>query len=270
MTTTEPDHRIGPWGPRTLDEDAEADIRLGPLTLHLARTAGEIRLAHTRDREEREERQGDAEEPDRELEWSRWAGSDWTGEIGLHPTFPDRPVVVAPEEPFHLVAGADARIYVRVPLWVKVEATGRGRTTKLTALPTIPTSDTWWGTVEEGELCFSLTTHARRAISEELFEPHLAMCPIELVNRSDEDLTVDKIALRVDYLSLYTRGGQIWADETRVRYQGDVEGSRLEMAGRPPAEASDARLLAAARLKMARGFKARTFARLRSMQGWVS
>lgn len=258
---------IEPWGPRALTEGlAKGDeevVRIGPLELSLQRTAGELRTRH---------RYPDAEgAPDEdEDEWSRWALSDFDGTVTLTPAFPERLVVVSPEEPFHLVSGTEARVYLRVPLVVEVEVGPEEERTTLVRLPSAPLSDTWWGSLEEGELGYWMTTHARRAVDESLYRPDMAICPLQLVNRSDDTLPVEKIALRVEYLSLYTDGRAVWSDETRVRYQGDAEGSRLDMAGRPPAESADARLLAEPRSRMGRGFRARTFSRLRTIHDWIS
>jgi hypothetical protein len=245
----------------------------------MAQEAGEVRLACTRD--------GDAFEPvpdgsqspravdggggpaawpgGEETEWSRWATAEWDGELLLAPVLPTRPLIVTPEESLGLLAGARARIYIRVPLTVEVSTAGP-RATVLTRIPTKHFSDTWWGSVEEGELAFWLETRARRSLRDDLFQPHLAICPLELVNRSREDLPVTTIALRVEYLSLFAHRDRIWSDATRVVYAGDAEGSRLEMEGRPPEEVPEAERIAPPRSRMARGFRARTFARLRSLQ----
>jgi len=249
---------LGPWGVKRVPEGGQVTVEVGPLSLRLAQEAGEIRVAAL----------PEEVEPDDEPDWIRWAPVTWDGELALTPTFPDRTLVVQPEDAFWLLAGAEARIYVRVPLWVRIETLGSHRT-HLVSLPTVESSDTWWGTLEEGELCYWIqTTARRRMVSGWAF--HLAACPLQLVNRSDDDLNVDKIALRVEYLSLYADGDRaIWADETRVLYLGESEGSRLDVAGSPPAEAPEAKLLAPPRTRMARGLRARTFARLRSIQGWI-
>jgi hypothetical protein len=54
-----------------------------------------------------------------------------------------------------------------------------------------------------------------------------------------------------------------------VRYQGEAEGAQLDVAGSPPAEAPGAELLVPARLRVTRGVRAFTFARLRAIQGWI-
>lgn len=241
-----------PWGSHDVPDGGELDVEIGPLSLFLRRAQGELRA--------RVERHGEPEDDGR---WTRWAAD--LERVSLTPTFADRALVVEPEDPFWLVQGSEARIYVRVPVWVRVEGHERDRAHSLLHLPSAVASDTWWGTLEEGELCYWLPTRARRVLDAGEVQPHLVICPLQLVNQSEGDLHVEKIALRVAYLSLYAHGGGLWSDETRVVYIGDAEGSRLEMAGTPPPEAPSASLVTPPTRRMARGFRARTFRRLRSI-----
>ncbi len=248
-----------PWRTQTLPRDGAVDVGIGPLHLLLRERAGEIQLAHRRD----------DDPPDSDLQWARFAPGSWNGEVTVTPAFPDRTVIVAPDDTFRLLEGAEARIYVRLPLFAQVQVQGRSGTTVLARIPTVHYSDTWWGVPTEGELCYWLSTSARRSVTPELFEDHLALCPLQLMNRSEGDLDVEKIALRVAFLSLFQRDRRLWADETRVRYQGEAEGSTLDMAGAPPKEEPGAELVLGARERIGRGFRARTFARLRSLQHWI-
>ncbi|MBT8336941.1 MAG: hypothetical protein KJO11_10080 [Gemmatimonadetes bacterium] len=243
------------WGEHTLDEGSEFCLGLGPLTLRFARRSGEIRIAH-----HHEDPATEGEEP----EWTRWAPMpDWSGVIRLRPSFPDRLVVVKPDQDFWLMKGARARVYLRVPLHVVIEAVGP-RTRALLRVPTMTLTDTWWGTSEEGELGYGLDTRGRRELRDDVFEEHLAICPLHLENPSDDDLHVDRIALRVAHLSLFRDGDRLWSDNTRVRYLGEDAGSRIDMSGNAPEETASAELLAGPEDPRARGFSARTFARLRS------
>lgn len=241
------------WGEHRLEDGEGFTLRLGPLRLRFARQAGEIRIAHAYE-----------DAADEELEWTRWAPMPrWDGLLRLDPVHADRLVVVKPDQDFWLLREARARLYVRVPLHVRIDAVGPSTRTLLT-VPTEVMSDTWWGTHEEGELGYWLDTRGRRALVQEDFEEHLCICPLALENPSRDDLHVDRIALRVAHLSVFGQGQKLWADETRVRYLGVDDGSRIEMSGRPPEEAPDASLLAGPREPRARGFTAWTFARLRS------
>ncbi|UCC26396.1 MAG: hypothetical protein JSU98_04685 [Gemmatimonadales bacterium] len=246
------------WGTHTVPDDREASLALGPLELRFTRSAGEIHLTHWR--------QGEGQEPRR----GRWVpGPGWDGRIALTPAHPDRPVIVKPEDEFWLLKGAEARIYVRIPLVVRVEALGAARST-VVSLSTKVLSDTWWGSREDGELCYFLDTKARRSMEEQGFLEHLCVCPLQLKNLSPDDLLVTRIALRPKHLSVFRDGNRLWSELTSVRYRGEEVGSELDVASEPPEEATAPERLSAAEIPMARGFTARTFARLRSSLGeWL-
>ena len=107
------DRLSAPWGHHDLEVGGERAVRLGPLELRMKRTDQEIWLTQHRIEDEA----GPAEaDPD----WSRWAIPEGTTGVRLEPVFPDRALVVEPEQAFHLVRGARVRVYVRVPLWVSV------------------------------------------------------------------------------------------------------------------------------------------------------
>ena len=202
-------------------------------------------------------------EPDAEVEepdWTRWATAS-DGAVLLAPVLPDRPAVVVPEVPFHLPPGARARVYVRIPLWARL-ALADGPDVTLVEIPSIVMSDTWWGDFVSGELAFWLPTQARRTLSDDVFEPHLVICPLELRNDSDDVLPVERIAVRVAHMTIFQDENGLWANEMRVRYEKDAEGSRIEMGVGPPGEAVDATPIAPPRRRPERGFRALTFGRL--------
>ncbi|CAN5760249.1 hypothetical protein BH23GEM11_BH23GEM11_06220 [soil metagenome] len=276
-TVSDPVRLDAPWGVVPLDTGRAVGRRMGPRELWIHKVHGEIRLA---DRKlaagnEAPESSGVPEEPEA---WSRWAlpsppGKAITGGVphstlSLRPSLPDRAVIVQPDVPFSLVPRAEARIFVRIPLTIRVELDlpDDPAPVLLKTLPTLELSDTWWGGFLDGELCYWLNTTARREAGPELLEPHLVICPLHLVNQSRSDLKVEKLCFRVEHLSLYADRNGFWADESRVRYQGDTEGSHIDMTGRPPEEAvSPRRILAPP--TAARGIRALTFKGLRGFSG---
>ena len=249
-----------PWGEHAVAEEAPTTVTIGPRTLWLREQAGELWLAHAE-----VDGTDPAAQPDRES-WTRWALPRWEGAVRLVPAFPDRPLLVEPELSFKLLQGASARIYVRAPLWIRVELAG-SEGGVVTEIPTLTLSDTWFGSFTDGELCYWLPTQARRSADPGIFEPYLAICPLQLENRSQDDLDVAKIALRVGHLSIFQDEGRLWADETRVRYRGDEEGSDIDMRRRAPDEAPDATRVAPPRTPVSRGLRTRTFARLKALSG---
>lgn len=260
---TDESHLVPPWGPIELSHGSTVAHRIGPRDQWFAFRENEIRIATAAAPEGLPE---PTAEPPEEVEWSRWAVPKGEHAVFLRPALPDRPVVLQPEVPFSLLPRTEARIYVRIPLWIRVEV-ATGDRTLLMEVPTVDLSDTWWGGFLEGELCYWLHTHARRGVRPELLQPYLAMCPLLLVNRSGMDLKVEKLAFRVAHLSLFLHQGGLWADESLVRYQGEAEGSEVQTTGKPPPEAAGAPQVVAPRLPTARSFSARTFARLRGLPG---
>jgi len=260
--------RTGPrdlWGERAPPAPGETHrLAVGPLAIWVRGVHNELWVAHAC---------ADPWEPAPEelpdaVEWSRWAMREEPHRLRVLPVFPDRPLVVKPEHPFTLLRRAQARVYMRVPPWVRLEllAGTEGTGAVLTEIPTERLSDTWWGDFQDGELAYWLRTKARRELTAELFEPHLVMSTLQLENHSEDALRVEKLALRVEHLSIYEKDGWLWAEEVRVEYRGEDEGSDIHMDDEPPREAEGARELSPARAQT-RSFRARTFARLRALSG---
>ena len=258
-----------PWGRHGLAAGATTSVGIGPLTLWARSRAGEVWLAHDSGDWADSGRAVDTPEPPPEEEgWVRWPVPEGTGSLRLSPVFPPRTLVVKPELSFRLLPRSGARIYVRVPLWARVEATGGDRDVTLTEVPTVVLSDTWWGEFTDGELCYWLPTSARRSAGSDVFSPHQAICPLDLSNRSEKELEVEKIALRVAHLSVFRGEQGFWSDVTRVRYRGESEGSDIEVSGKPPQEAAeDVRRVASPRTPLSKSFRVRTFSRLRTLSG---
>lgn len=215
---------------------------------------------------EGDEKHAVSDHPPEEIEWSRWAVGRPQQEVRIIPLFPDRPVVVKPENPFRVAKGARAKIYVRVPLWLRLELTTR-EALSLIEIPTVVLSNTWFGTYTEGELCYWISSGARRQIEPDPTRSYLAICPIQISNRSDGELQVEKLCLRVGGLSLFSYKGQLWSDETVVAYRGGVEPSQVEATGRPPAEAPEAELVTRPRNPVRKRLSVRTFASFRELPG---
>lgn len=256
-----------PWGAHSLAENGDVlTVRVGPLVVWARMRSEEVWLAHEPGDWSRAEEEP-AEEPPPESEgWTRWPVPDAARGIRLSPAFPPRPVVVKPELSFRLLPRTTARIYVRVPLWVQVTVP-RGGNTRLTEIPTLTLSDTWWGEFSDGELCYWLPTSAQRRVRPGTVGPHQAVCPLDLSNRSGDELEVEKVALRVAHLSIFRADEGFWADATRVRYRGAEEGSEIEVTGRAPESAAGAVPVTEPRSPLTRSFRARTFSRLRTLSG---
>ncbi len=259
------------WGTHWIEPGQRIHWDLGPRRFWVEARTGEIRLAWAEAPDVGEHGPGaeDGSAPD--PEWSRWALPGDMGGVEITPALPDRALVVTPEQPFHLLPGAKARVFARVPVWVQIRLAAEGQAPGsgplLVEVPSVVLSDTWWGTTTEGELAYWLPTSARLLIDPARHRPYMAVCTLQMQNRSTAPLPVDRLAIRAIHLSLFQGKDSLWADEAQVTYQGTVEGSQIEMSGSAPDEAGPTRSVASPRAPVQRGLRGRTFHRILSLAG---
>lgn len=249
-----------PWTSRPMPSDKPRSTRVGQLRLLERFDGQDYWLASEHLDLETKKTGADAKEPT----WLRWPLNAAYERVALKPVFADRPVVVETEVPLCLTPGGFTKIYARCPLWVRIELQGRD-SLLIEELPSAPLSNTWFGDFLEGTLAYWVSSRTRTRIEPDSSQPWMAICPIHIRNTSDIELKIERICLRVEHLSLFAAEGQLWADETQVRYRGLDKISRIENTGKAPDEARDAILAAAPRETMSDGITAKTFASLRAL-----
>jgi len=190
--------------------------------------------------------------------WSRWALRSAKPEISLIPTFPDLSFIVRPDYPFRLAPGAQAKIYTRIPLSIGVFDKSDGML-KLCEINTVEMVKSWFGTFEDGEVCYWLKTTASQVVRQEMFRAHRCYCPVVIKNNSSEFLNVEKLCLRVDRLSVFELENKLWSDEMKIVHEGGDNFSDLIVSGKPPNEAPKAKLIGKPRNPVRKGIAERTF-----------
>jgi hypothetical protein len=73
-----------------------------------------------------------------------------------------------------------------------------------------------------------------------MYNPHTAICTLNIHNASGEELLIEKINLPVERLSLYYKDGQLWSDEMDVSYKGGDQHSEISMQGYAPSASPQA------------------------------
>lgn len=197
-----------------------------------------------------------------ELEkWSRYVANYSSRELVVSPCLPDKGVVVKPEQDFYLTANGSARIYVRVPIWIRCQY-GSHDLAPQVDIPTNILSLTWFGEFDRGELCYWMTSSGTRSFNPEDSRLHLAVCPLQINNSSDETLLISKLRLKVETLSLFLDGNHIWGSETSVTYRGTSGVSKVDVLNGPPQDARNAMQVAPARRNIRRSMSLLTFGRM--------
>lgn len=249
-----------PWGKWDVTEKEMLFHSIGDLRVWCYRDKNELKIAFDHLASE------NGSELPENITWHRWSYKSEKPLLHLKPIFPDRPVVVEPEAAFRIAEDVRVKIYVRVPVWLNIVLEGN-TSTSLMEIPTVILSNTWFGTFTEGDLCYWISSGARREIEPDPSRPYLAICPLLLIDNSPEDLDVQKICLRVANLSLFIHEDHLWADETKINFKGETEVAQIEVTGTAPQEARGAKLIATPREVMKKAFAARTFSTLRDLPG---
>ncbi|WP_020404249.1 DUF432 domain-containing protein [Gracilimonas tropica] len=194
---------------------------------------------------------------DEKTEWERWAPKADESDIQVRPVFPDLPVIVSSEYPLKLTPGAKIEVYCRIPAWMEISLAKSKYV--LHEIPINKLSRTWFGDTMEGELCYWLTSKARRNLAEVESKPFLINCPIQITNKSNTELNFERFCYRVERLSIYNVKNELWADETRIVYQGEEQHSDVTMTGKLPAHLGKGEQITKPRHPISRSFATRTF-----------
>lgn len=250
---------IQKWGSFPLEVGEINYLTIGDLHLWLHQKKDEVWIGHRYDYEFTNDNKTDHKAP-QDLEWSRWAPREVEDSVKLLPAFPNLPLVVNSEFPLHVSPGSNIKIFTRIPIWLRISMGKKDRV--LTELPTIKLSRTWFGTTMEGELCYWATTKARRSLSNVERKPYLISCPIQITNKTEENLDFDKFCFRVERLKIFSWQDELWADETRILYQGEEQHSDINMSGRLPKGMEDAKLISPPRNPIQKNFATRTFRKI--------
>ena len=192
----------------------------------------------------------------------RYAVSDDRGTVRLRPIVADRSVVVRPRLPLFVPPDEQIQIFVSAPVWLRLEVGGRRET--LREIPVKRLSDTWFGpSTQEGELAYSLRSHARVQLDEIPVRLYRAITPVVVENRADTMLSVDRLSLPVPYLSLFaTPADHLWTERATMTRAEDGELAALKIRKGAPPEAGDARRIAEPRLVAESNVLVRAFSSL--------
>ncbi len=208
--------------------------------------------------------------PIEEDDWVRLALEEKFEAVRLSPRLPDRPVVAQPETPLEMRPGSKISLYIRCPLRVRIDLVGK-QEMSVGEVPSVLLSNTWFGSLTEGELCYWISSSAARQIEPDPWQPpYLAICSVTIHNHSEDDLKVERICMRVNNLALFEHQGQLWSDVMEAHYRGGPEISEVRPTGRVPSNASGAKKICPPRQPLKEALVAKTFRTLRSLPGLLS
>ena len=178
---------------------------------------------------------------------------------------PDRSVVARPDSPVKVPAAHDAQFFVSIPIWIRVLVRGRRqKEVQLCEVPSRALSNTWFGDPMTGELCYSLTTRARRTADAEETPPNCAVVPVRIHNRSTDMLELERLCIRVEHLQIYPGESELWTSGIHVNYRGADQISGVDYESKAPTWEPVGPALCKPRQPVSRNMLKRTFSDFRA------
>jgi hypothetical protein len=223
------------WNSKKVPAGQCLDVRAGHLSLSVFNGATDWHIGHHYN-------PGQLDNPgwsildkktDRER-WQRWLAPASDESVTLTPVLPDRSVVVRSESPLRIPQNTELLLFIGIPVWVK-PTVGPGGSVPLGEFATVVLSNTWFGEMETGELCYSLKSAVRTAFDDLAGFPYKAACPVSIHNRAVTALEFERLSVPVMHLSVYRGKSQLWTNELEVTYTGDRKASQIEIHRHAPA-----------------------------------
>lgn len=258
------------WGSRRLGERRVARWRISGFELAICNWEGEWQIAWdaTAAKDEAEEEWSYSEEDgplNEEPNLERYIFREVDDALSVLPALADRAIVTSPRVPVYLLPGEEARLYVGSPLWVRIAAQTPPR--HLCELPILRPTDSWFGPNNLiGELCYGTHTRARRELDKVPQYVRYAVTPLDIHNRAETPLRVERVKLPVPYLHLYAGADdRLWTQTVTMTRRADDDLVRVEARRGAPREARPARVVQEARQEMQRGLLTRAFSTVSSI-----
>jgi len=238
------------WGRYSLDVNQSALWKIGPLKLAIQRHIDEWQIAYEPEQSTEADSASWQYQPAAPAidslnyaNFTRHVSRKTSKAVWLRPLLADRALVSRPVTPLYVPPEEIATIFVRSPLWLRVEV---GQPfVPLQEVPMLRLSDTWFGpTTMEGELCYAGRTYARLNLDNLPIEPHHAVTQVTIKNRANTQLLVERLKLPVPYLALFESSNQLlWTQGVTMTRARDTAMADFQIEQSPPERAGAVKLL---------------------------
>lgn len=144
-----------------------------------------------------------------------------SGKIKVTPLLADRTMIARPSSPLTILAGEKIQLFISTPVWFYAELLPSGKC--LVDLPFWRPSDSWFGSSTiDGQLCYAKYTSAKTNLEDLDLHPHRATTAIMVHNRHNKALTINRINVPVNYLTLYSDDkNQLWTSSISIKIEGE-------------------------------------------------
>ena len=174
-----------------------------------------------------------AVDTDSSIKWDWYAGHP-DREITVLPAMPDRPLVLKPQINRHILPGSKTQVLFFIPVWLQIYSGSEAIENLITQHPSEILSSTWFGEMQSGELCYALKRDLQESRPSVSISPLSAVCTLNIHNDSQALLDFQRMAVHVEYLSIFTDGHSLYTNEVSVKFNGVDQISQVKYSARAP------------------------------------
>lgn len=243
------------WGQVEIEPDGVHHWRIGPSGLWCRRRPQEWRLHH----KQCPDGSCIPDEIPEDAKLRRYSVAKTGRTLTLAPRLADRAVIIKPSEALLVPAGESIQFYAASPVWISVKADK-----PLGEFASYRPSDTWFGpNTLEGELCYASRALGRLELKTLELEPHQAATPIIIQNNVDELLTLERLRVPVQYLTLYRGDDEtLWTQSITLERRESGDLAELRLGKTAPREAGRSERLGPPRFNSDQNLVVRAFSKL--------
>lgn len=169
-----------------------------------------------------------------EYSWYRYLiGGEY--HLELFPALPDRPLVLKPSVRRKILPGHKTKLLFFIPLWIQLYGVRKDVSHMVSEYPTAMLSSTWFGDIQGGDLSYALETGLQQEVKDFRHPtPFHAACFLNIQNSSNLLLDFFRMAVHVEYLSLFGDGEKLYTNEVNVNFTGIDQVSQVKYTSRGP------------------------------------
>lgn len=222
------------WQPVTVKKNQCLEIHLGGLCVWVCNAGDEWHVGHEYLAGQMiPARTGQIKQQPDGKSWQRWTKEPADDIIRLKPVMPDRAVVVKSGSPLTIPMKSSTRFFIGIPLWLQVTAGKKGEAVMLEK-PVMQLSNTWFGDMESGELCYYLESAVSQSVDFKAPFTGKVICPVQVANQSKESLEMATLRVDVKYLSIFAGRERLWSNGLKVTQPEGRNYSQVEVKKNPP------------------------------------
>jgi hypothetical protein len=180
------------------------------------------------------------------LSWRSFI-TDKVSSFILHPSMPNRPLVIRTEHDIIVLPAKSLVLYVKIPVWAGFYVHSPSPDNLLLEDSTLELSSTWFGPPDNGVLSYSLYNPVELSLDNIKVNDFEVICSLKISNESSQSLKLKRISLEVDRLKIYSGDLGLCTNEVKIKYKGQNSLSDTSFGKQAPAFLKEPKLLTSER-----------------------